>query len=72
MVDSVAFKEHLLEKYPEALGERWKVQDYMRQPIGKVEWIIVKAICDWGDGNKQKNTKLCRSGCCLSCRTRTS
>jgi nucleoside phosphorylase len=55
LVDSVAFKQYLLEEYPEALGGEMEGAGlFAAADRTKVEWIIVKAICDWGDGNKQK------------------
>jgi nucleoside phosphorylase len=56
LVDSLEFKSELFATYPEAIGgemeasgvyaasERWHIS----------EWIIVKAVCDWGDGTKHK------------------
>jgi len=27
----------------------------------KVDWILVKAICDWADGNKHQNKSRCQN-----------
>ena len=55
LVDSPAFKQRLLEKYPEAIGGEMEGAGlYSAAEREKVEWIIVKAICDWADGNKKK------------------
>ena len=41
---------------PEAIGgEREGAGLYAVSYKGKVDWILVKAICDWGDGTKQKH-----------------
>jgi nucleoside phosphorylase len=55
LVDSLNFKLGLLARYPEALGGEMEGAGlYAAAERAKVEWIIVKAICDWGDGNKHK------------------
>jgi nucleoside phosphorylase len=55
LVDSPTFKQCLLEKYPEAIGGEMEGAGlYSAAEREKVEWIIVKAICDWADGNKKK------------------
>lgn len=55
LVDSVDFRDSLLEQYPEALGGEMEGAGlFAAAGRAKVEWIIVKAICDWGDGNKHK------------------
>lgn len=55
LVDSMEFKQQLLKKYPEAIGGEMEGAGlYAAAERAKVEWIIVKAICDWGDGNKKK------------------
>lgn len=55
LVDSMEFKRQLLEKYPEAIGGEMEGAGlYAAAERAKVEWIIVKGICDWGDGNKKK------------------
>jgi nucleoside phosphorylase len=43
---------------PEAIGgdmESWGV--YAACHESKVEWIVLKAICDWADGNKSENKR---------------
>lgn len=55
LVDSPQFKTSLLEAYPEAFGgEMEGVGLYAAAVRARVEWIIVKAICDWADGGKHK------------------
>src|SRR5580765_6618375 len=55
LVDSLNFKKRLLERYPEAIGGEMEGAGlYAAAERAKVEWIIVKGICDWADGNKDK------------------
>jgi nucleoside phosphorylase len=55
LVDSLDFKNSLLKRYPEALGGEMEGAGlFAAADRSKVEWIVVKAICDWGDGNKHK------------------
>jgi nucleoside phosphorylase/tetratricopeptide (TPR) repeat protein len=56
LVDSLEFKTELFEEYPEAIGGEMEgsgvVSAAPRQHVH--EWIVVKGICDWGDGTKHK------------------
>jgi nucleoside phosphorylase len=55
LVDNPQFKAGLRKEYPEAIGgEMEGVGLYAAAMRAKVEWIIVKAICDWADGGKHK------------------
>jgi tetratricopeptide (TPR) repeat protein/nucleoside phosphorylase len=55
LVDSLNFKQRLLERYPEAIGGEMEGAGlYAAAERAKIEWIIVKGICDWADGNKDK------------------
>jgi nucleoside phosphorylase len=53
LVDNLEFKDKLLAAYPSALGGEmegaglWAAAERHRK-----EWIVVKAVCDWGDGHK--------------------
>lgn len=57
VVDDIEFKKKLFERYPRAIGGemegRGAYAACRRNNLN--EWIIVKAICDWGDGNKSNN-----------------
>jgi nucleoside phosphorylase len=53
LIDDLNFKAELLQEFPKAIGgemEGYGVQAASARK--KVEWIVVKAICDWGDGKK--------------------
>ncbi len=58
LVDHQGFKEQLLAFEPEAIGGEMEGAGlYAAAHRAKVDWIVVKAICDWADGHKstQKN-----------------
>jgi nucleoside phosphorylase/mannose-1-phosphate guanylyltransferase len=47
------FRNKLLELEPEAIGGEMEGAGlYAAASRAKVDWILVKAICDWADGNK--------------------
>lgn len=54
LIDHREFKDQLLALEPEAIGgEMEGVGLYLAAQRNKVDWIVVKAICDWADGNKR-------------------
>jgi nucleoside phosphorylase/tetratricopeptide (TPR) repeat protein len=56
LVDNRDFREHLKALEPEAIGGEMEGEGlYLAAQDAKVDWIIVKGICDWADGNKAKN-----------------
>lgn len=53
LVDNKGFKTQLVRKYPGAIGGDMEgVGLYSAANLAKTDWILVKAICDWADGNK--------------------
>lgn len=53
LVDNIDFREQLLKFEPEAIGGEMEGAGlYVACQNAKVDWILVKAICDWADGNK--------------------
>jgi len=55
LVDNPEFRAELLEMRPEAIGGEMEGAGLCAAAANhKVEWILVKAICDWGDGTKDK------------------
>jgi nucleoside phosphorylase len=55
LVDDPAFKAKLFEEFPKAIGgEMEGAGVYAAAARESVNWIVVKSICDWGDGNKSK------------------
>lgn len=56
LVDHRAYRDHLLTFAPEALGGEMEGAGlYAAAHTSKVDWIVVKAICDWADGRKGAN-----------------
>lgn len=55
LVDNPKFKQDLLNQYPNAMGGEMEGAGLWSSASshGK-DWIIVKSVCDWGDGNKDK------------------
>jgi nucleoside phosphorylase len=55
LVDDPVFKADLFRKYPRAIGGEMEGVGLTAAAVRhQVPWILVKAICDWGDGNKHK------------------
>lgn len=53
LVDNVAFRDQLLELEPEAIGGEMEGAGLYSVAVReRVDWILVKAICDWADGHK--------------------
>lgn len=56
LVDNMDFRQHLRELEPEAIGGEMEGAGlYVACQDSKVDWILVKAICDWADGNKAED-----------------
>ena len=55
LYDNAEAKRALLARHTDAVGgEMEGVGLYTAAEAHNVEWIIIKAICDWGDGTKEK------------------
>ena len=53
LVDNLDYRDSLKKLEPEAIGgEMEGTGVYVSCQDAKVNWIVVKAICDWADGNK--------------------
>ncbi len=56
LVDNMDFRQQLREFEPEAIGGEMEGAGlYVACEESKVDWILVKAICDWADGHKDRN-----------------
>lgn len=56
LVDNIDFRQHLNDLEPEAIGGEMEGAGlYVACQDRKVDWILVKAICDWADGNKSED-----------------
>ncbi len=54
MVDNLAFKRQLFQAHPQAIGGEMEGAGVCSAAgRARVPWILVKSICDWGDGKKQ-------------------
>jgi nucleoside phosphorylase len=55
LVDDPAFKALQFDQYPQAIGGEMEGVGLAAAAVRDgVPWILVKAICDWGDGKKHK------------------
>ena len=58
LVDNQDFLDQLLRFEPEAIGGEMEGAGlYATAQRSKVDWIVVKAICDWADGNKAQRKR---------------
>ena len=58
LVDSQSFKEELHKLEPDAIGGEMEAAGvYVAALKGHIDWIIVKAICDWGQNKDKKYQK---------------
>ncbi len=56
LVDHLNYREQLQQLGPEAIGGEMEGAGlYAACQDAKVDWILVKAICDWADGHKAKD-----------------
>jgi len=55
LIDDAGFKAVLFEQFPDAIGGEMEAAGIYAACHNKsIPWIIVKSICDWADGNKDK------------------
>ena len=58
LVDSEDHKESILEQIPKAIGGEKEAEGINAAATnGKYEWIVIKAIADWGDAHKEPYRK---------------
>ena len=58
LVDNQNFRDQLLQLEPEAIGGEMEGTGlYAASYRNAIDWIVVKAICDWGDGKKNQNKR---------------
>ena len=59
VVNDLDFRDWLLKTEPEAIGGEMEGAGLYAAARGaKVDWILVKAICDWADGEKNDEAHL--------------
>jgi nucleoside phosphorylase len=67
LIDDKSFKQSLLEQYPAAIGGEmegaglWASADRNRK-----EWLVVKGVCDWADGEKNDNYQALAAAASIS------
>lgn len=62
LVDSLQFVRALREEFPDALGgEMEAMAVYAAAQLRKVDWIVIKSICDWGANKNSKHHVLAAS-----------
>lgn len=58
LVDNKAFRDRLIAMEPDAIGGEMEGAGLCSAAHeAKIDWILVKAICDWADGTKDRDTK---------------
>lgn len=58
LVDNIDFRQQLKDIEPEAIGGEMEGAGlYTACQDAKVDWILVKSICDWADGHKSYKKK---------------
>lgn len=58
LVDSSTFKQELFDAFPQAIGGEMEGAGlYAVAARSGMEWIVVKGICDWADGNKNDGSQ---------------
>lgn len=58
LVDNINYRKSLIKLESEAIGGEMEGAGlYTACQDEKVDWILVKAICDWADGNKHQDKK---------------
>ncbi|AUX31272.1 MULTISPECIES: hypothetical protein [Sorangium] len=65
LVDNPDFKRSLLETHKAAIGGEMEGAGlYAAAARRKVEWILIKAICDWGEGKNDDHHELAAKNAC--------
>ncbi|WP_426992448.1 hypothetical protein [Methylomonas sp. CM2] len=58
LVDNINYRDSLIKLESEAIGGEMEGAGlYTACQDEKIDWILVKAICDWADGNKHQDKK---------------
>lgn len=56
LIDDIDYRDQLVAMEREAVGGEMEGAGlYVSSHEHKVDWIVIKAICDWADGQKSKN-----------------
>ncbi len=67
LVDDPEFKQNLFDQFPQAIGGEMEGAG-LCAATGRLRaaWILVKAICDWADGNKKAKFQTLAAACSSS------
>jgi len=58
LIDDIDYRDQLVALEPEAIGGEMEGEGlYVACHESKTNWIVIKAICDWADGNKTNPQK---------------
>ena len=58
LISDQTFRDHLIKLEPESIGSDMEGAGlYITAVDAKVDWILVKAICDWADGKKNDDAQ---------------
>ena len=58
LVDNARFKKRLLARFPEAIGGEMEGHGlYSSAADANCEWIVIKAICDWGENKNSRGKR---------------
>lgn len=58
LIDDIDYRDQLVRLEPEAIGGEMEGEGlYVSCHESKTDWIVIKAICDWADGNKTNPKK---------------
>ena len=53
LIDDASFRDALVKKHPTAIGGEMEGAGVFASAFReRIEWILVKGVCDWADGNK--------------------
>ena len=55
LIDDKDYRDHLVALQVEAVGGEMEGAGLYVASRHKVDWIVIKAICDWADGKKKVN-----------------
>lgn len=71
LIDNKIYRDKLLKLNPTAKGGEMEGAGILSACDGKIDWIVVKGICDFADGNKssnkEENQKIAASAAISAC-----
>lgn len=56
LIDNLDYRNEITSAAPESIGGEMEGAGlYVASQSSKVEWLLIKSVCDWADGNKSIN-----------------